>query len=126
MLLRITFILLLVGAVATLGFMVYAGQPGRASWWLFALPFAAWTLVPYALVTAETRRHLSNRGSLSVLCAAAVLLSSASIVLLYLAFVAQPDAQSGLVLVFLPLWQSFGLLPFLGVSRILARPARQS
>ncbi len=121
MLVRITLALLTVGAVATLGFMAYAGEPGRASWWLFALPFAAWTLMPYALVAAEARRHPSNRGSLSLLSVAAALLSGLSIVLLYLAFVAQPDAQSGLVLLFLPLWQSFGLLPFLAASRFLAR-----
>ena len=120
-LLRTTRLLLLVGAAATLGFMAYAGQPGSASWWLFFLPFAAWTLVPYALAAAETSRHPSGRGSISVLCAAAAILSGSSIGLLYLAFVAQPDAQSGLVFIFLPVWQSLGLLPFLGVSRILSR-----
>ncbi len=121
MLRRVTLIFLSVGAVATLGFMVYAGEPGRASWWLFFLPFAAWALVPYALVCAETRRHPANLGSLSLLNAATVLLSGSSVVLLYLAFVAQPVAQSGLVFIFLPVWQAVGLLPFLAVARILAR-----
>ncbi len=121
MLVRITQVLLLVGAATTLGFMAYAGEPTSASWWLLSLPFAAWTLLPYALVASGTRRHPSNRGSSSLLSLAAALLSGSSIVLLALTFVTQPDAQSGLVLVFLPLWQSVVLLPFLGVSRVLAR-----
>ena len=121
MLVRITRVLLFVGAATTLGFMAYAGEPTSASWWLFALPLAAWTLLPYALVASGTRRHPSTRGSLSLLSWTAALLSGSSIALLYLAFVAQPDAQSGLVLVFLPLWQSVALLPFLGVPRVLAR-----
>jgi SNF family Na+-dependent transporter len=122
MLVRIAQVLLFVGAATTLGFMGYAGEPTSALWWLLSLPFAAWTLLPYALVASEARRHASNRGSLSLLGLAAALLSGSSIVLLYLAFVAQPDAQSGLVLVFLPLWQLVAMLPFLGVSRLLARP----
>ncbi len=80
-----------------------------------------WALIPYALVVVATHREPSNLGSSSVLGVAAVLLSGASIVLLYLAFIANPDPQSGLVLVFLPLWQSLALLPFLGLSRFLAR-----
>ena len=124
MLPRITYGLLLVGAVATVGFMGYAGRPANALWWLFALPLAAWTLVPFGLVAAEARRYTADLGSLSLLCAAAALLSASSIGLLYLAFVAKPDAQSGLVLVFLPLWQVLGLLPFLGGSRVLGRFAQ--
>jgi hypothetical protein len=118
---RVTLALLLVGAVTTLGFMVYAGDLGSPSSWLFFLGLAAWTLMPYGIVAAETRRYPGSQGSMSLLCATAALLSGVSIVLLYLAFVAQPDAQSALVLVFLPLWQSLGLLPFLAGSRFIAR-----
>ena len=80
--LRTTQVLLLVGVVATPGFMAYAGPPRSASSWLFSLSFAAWTLVPYALGVAETIRHPSNRGSLSLLCAAAALLSGLGVVFL--------------------------------------------
>jgi len=118
---RVSLLVLLVGAVATLGFMVYAGDPASGSWWLFFVPFAGWALLPYALVGVATRWQPSSRGSQSVLCVAAVLLTCASVLLLYSAFVAQPDPQSGLILIFLPLWQGLGLLPFLGVSRVLAR-----
>lgn len=73
MLLRIARVLLFVGAATTLGFMAYAGEPTRASWWLFSLPFAAWTLLPYTLVGSEARRHPSDQGSLSLLSLSAAL-----------------------------------------------------
>jgi len=121
MLARGILVLLLVGASTTLGFMIYAGDPSRVWWWFFFLPFAGWALLPYAVVGAAARWRPFNGASRSVLCVAAALLSGISILGLHSAFVAYPDAQSGLVLVFLPLWQLVGLSPFVVVSRYLAR-----
>ena len=60
MLRRVTLILLSVGAVATLGLVVYAGEPGRASWWLFFLPvWQAVGLLPFLAVA----RILARRGA---------------------------------------------------------------
>lgn len=39
----------------------------------------------------------------------------------YEAFIAHPDAQSGIVLIFIPLYQLAGLIPLLLVARLLAR-----
>jgi hypothetical protein len=117
----VTLVVLVIGAVATLGFMVYAGFPTSPSRWFAFFLFAAWALLPYALLATAVRWRPSNRVSHSVLGVAAALMSGFSILGLYSAFVAHPDPQSALVLVFLPLWQLVGSLPFLGMSRYLAR-----
>lgn len=122
MLTRATYVTLLAGASATLGFMAYAGaEPAGLAWWLSLLPFAAWALLPYALLAAAAHRRPANLASRSVVCAAAALLSGFSILVLYSAFVTHLDPQSAVVFVFLPLWQLIGLLPLLVVSRLLAR-----
>lgn len=102
----------LAGVGVTLGFMLHAGEPERASWWPGMLPFAAWASAPF-LATGYAAYRLSSRYSLCVLLFAGTLLAVTSVVLFYRVFVSQPDAQSGLVFVFLPLWQLIGLVPFL-------------
>ena len=118
---RSIYFLLLTGALVTLGCLAYAGDPQQPSWWVFLPLFGAWTLFPYAAVGAAARHYPASRGSLVTLAFAAALLSGFGTVVLYIAFVAQPDAQSGIVLVVLPLWQLVGLLPFLLLSRYLGR-----
>ena len=113
---------LIAGGSATLGFMLYAGEPSRPLWWLAFAVFATWGLIPFACVAAVARRFADSRGSLRVLLLAAVLLSIGNAFLLYEAFVAQPDAQSGLVFIFLPMWQLVALIPFLAIARALRSP----
>ena len=103
--------------------MLHAGSPGQPSWWLGFVLFGAWALVPYGVCAAAGRRVSGGREGL-VWLGASVLLTGASAAILYDAFVARPDAQSGLVFVFLPLWQLVGLAPFALVARFLARRAR--
>lgn len=107
----------------TLGFMLHAGSPGQPSWWLGFILFGAWALAPYGVCAAAARRASDGREGL-VWLAASVLLTGASAALLYDAFLARPDAQSGLVFLFLPLWQLVGLAPFALAARSLARRAR--
>ncbi len=115
--------LLAVGAATTLGFMVDAGEPARPAWWLLFVPFAAWGLAPYAAVAVAARRARGSRAPARVLLAAAALLVAGSAALLYDAFVRHLDPQSGLVFLFLPLWQIVGLAPFLVLARALGRRA---
>ncbi len=113
------------GALGTWTFMVYAGQPDDWSWLLFFLPFAAWAAIPFAVIAFASRRARTIPAALRVLFVATLILTFGSMYLLYTAFVTSPDAQSGIVFVFLPIWQMVGLMPFLLVSRLLrARNAR--
>ncbi len=123
---RIVFVLLALGALITLGFMLYAGEPEKASWWLLFLPFAAWALLPYGCFAALTRKGLNSTAARAVVIVAAALLSGLAFAALYATFVVEPDAQGGLVFLFLPVWQLIGLTPFGFLARFLeARAARR-
>lgn len=97
--------------MVTLACMLYAGEPRRPRWWLGFAPFAAWALLPFLVAGILSFRLRGSPASRRVLLAAAGLLTASTCWLLYVAFIDQPDAQSGLVFLFLPLWQLVGLLP---------------
>ncbi|MBW2281954.1 MAG: hypothetical protein JRG82_14545 [Deltaproteobacteria bacterium] len=123
---RTAFGVLAAGACITLGFMVYAGSPDEPGWWLGFLPFGAWGVLPFAGVAWSVRIRRDGPGA-TLLLVGAVLLTSASTFLLYQAFVAEPDAQSGIVFVFLPVWQILAMLPFvLGAQSLRSRAARMA
>lgn len=113
--------LLVLGVVVTIGFMLHAGEPAKPTWWLFLLPFAAWALAPYLLVAVLAFRLHAQGGAAAVLALAALLLAGSSALLLWLAFVAEPDPQSGLVFVVLPFWQLAAAVPLGLLARWLAR-----
>jgi hypothetical protein len=118
--------LLTTGALATLACLFHAGDPTQPSWWVFLPLFGAWTLFPYAVVGAASRRFQDGPGALATVAVSAALLTVSGGVVLYSAFVTHADPQSGIVLVVLPLWQLAGLLPFLLLSRFLERRAGRS
>lgn len=115
----IGFGLLILGATVTLGFMLHAGEPWELWWWGFFVPFAAWTLVPYAVLAFAVRRRDAGPAYAVTVCLGAALLAASSAAVLYSAFVAHLDPQSGLVLIFLPAWQLLGLMPILVVAQWL-------
>jgi FtsH-binding integral membrane protein len=118
---RSIFTILLLGVLTTLGFMVHAGEPSSPSWWLLFVPFAGWVSVPYAVVALAVRRQPVVRSSQVVLLIAAIALATFGGYTLYGAFVTHIDAQSGIVFVFLPLYQLVGLVPLLWIAQSLAR-----
>jgi len=135
---RTALAVLLLGALVTLGFMLHAGSPDRPLWWIGFLPFGAWGVLPFGLLAFSilARRGWMGgwlRGSArggpaaSLLLVAAILLTGVSTFLLYQAFIAEPDAQSGIVFVFLPIWQIVAMLPFiLGAQSLRRRAARMA
>jgi hypothetical protein len=112
---------LYVGAVVSLVAMIHAGEPHRLHWWpMFAIA-SAWVLLPYAIVWQEARRRTGRPGPCVVLLVAAITLTVFSALVLYGAFIAHPDPQSGLVFIFIPLYQLLGLVPFFILARYLAK-----
>lgn len=109
---RLVLAVLALGALVTLGFMLYAGSWERPYWWLALLVFYGWTLVPYLFCGVVAHRMQGAPAALRLMALAAALLSGASGFLLHQSFIARPDAQGALVFVFLPLWQLVALLPF--------------
>jgi len=70
------------------------------------------SLLPYAGFAFFARKGLKTQAARIVAIVAAALLSTLAFAALYATFVAEPDAQGGLVFLFLPVWQLIGLLPF--------------
>ena len=108
---------LLAGAsLTTIGFMVYAGRPSSASWFVEIAGIAAWALTPFATSAIATFLLRTSPASVKVLLAAAVLLFVSSTGLLIQAMLIAPDAQGGLIFIFLPLYQLVGLSSLLLVA----------
>ena len=104
------------GGAVTLLSMVHAGQPEALRWYLEVAPFALWALVPFGAGAWVSRRVRHAPSALAVMVACALVLLLATGALLYQTFWASPDAQGGLVFLFLPVWQLVGELPFFAVA----------
>jgi hypothetical protein len=113
---RASWALLAPGYAVTLFAMWRAGSPDSWGWWLHAAPFALWAFAPYALFGLASARMARSRAASAVMLVACALLSVVTAWLLRDAFVANLDAQSGIVFVFLPIWQAIALAPFLGAA----------
>lgn len=111
------------GAAAVVGFMIFAGEPAQPLWWLGFLLFAAWGLVPFAIVYRFAQRNAASERALWVMLTAATFLAAGGFFVLRDAFLLHPDAQSGILFVVLPVWQSIALIPFLAVARRLSSPS---
>ena len=92
-----SFIILVGGALLTVGIMVWASEPTDFQWWVGAAPFALWALAPYILWSAVCCAALSRLALIG-----ACLLSGSSALFLLHAFFISQDAQSGLILISLP------------------------
>jgi predicted permease len=105
-----------VGAAGTIGFMLFAGDFSTTGNWLFFTGLSAWSAAPYAAMAFVGRAFGAERVPLAIVTGGAVLLVGFAGWVLLSAFFLHPDAQSGLVFLFLPLWQAVLFLPVLLVA----------
>lgn len=117
--------LLAIGAVTTLGFMLYAGEPDVPLWWPVALVIAAWCVVPYGVLARTSRRMADDRLAAWTIVAVSALWTLIAVATLYTTFITYSDAQGGLVFLFLPIWQAIVAVPFLAAYRFFVRPVRR-
>ena len=98
---RITRAVAVVGALISVGWLVHAML--APSW--FAIALGGWVTLPFVLAWGAVRMMRKVRGTLAVLgiTSAATAMSTW---LYFDAFILHPDAQGGLIFLFLPLWQS--------------------
>jgi hypothetical protein len=108
----VVYALLGAGWLIVLGFMIHAGRPRSPEWFAGSIPWALWAAAPFGAGALLCRWVRSSARALAILAIAAVLLAGGTAALLYDAFVAHPDAQSAVLFVFLPFWQSLALAPF--------------
>jgi hypothetical protein len=96
------------GALFTLGMMLYASQPWSeqgAGGWLALAAFAAFALSPYAVLALAARRADPHPARAWILLAVGVLVTVTAAWFYVLGFLVEPDPQSGLLFVFLPIYQ---------------------
>ena len=102
-----SFIILVAGALLTVGIMVWAGEPSDFQWWVGVASMMSWALAPYVLWFAVC--CVARSGVLPRLAwLGAWLLSGSSAFFLSVAFVISPKAQSALILISLPAAQVAG------------------
>jgi hypothetical protein len=105
--------------VATLITLIYASQPagGGSRSWLGLIPFMIWALLPYAALAWLASRPFNSW----VVLVGSLVVGGSALFLYYRAFFVEPDAQSGLSVVFLPLYQLFGCAIVWAVGTFLGR-----
>lgn len=122
---RVTQLVLGAGAALSVAFMAWAGEPTSGAWWAKVLPFAAWVLLPYAIIEAAVLSARRTRAVLPVLFVGAALLTASSLVALTHALILDVRDQSGLVFLGLPMWQAPGAV-LCGVVALVLGQRRSS
>lgn len=104
---RSTYLLAAAAGVFTAGLMIYASDPREASMgqWAVILPFAVLALSPYLVLMRLARAFAADPVKSRVLLAVALLVIVPAIWFYVQGFLVEPDAQSALLFVFLPIYQ---------------------
>jgi len=100
-----THVLLAVGLVVNACFMLRNGEPGRPEWWPLALGFFAWTAAPFVTVAVMNVFLAGTPTGRIALLLTALAIMAGGLYALVQAFIIHLDAQSGIVLIFLPIYQ---------------------
>ena len=79
--------------------------------------FAAWCVAPYALLWWRTSARAIGRVQAALLLLVATVVAAFGLAVYVQAFLfSTPDAQAGLVFIFVPLWQAAGVMLGVGAS----------
>lgn len=113
-------IIALLMSIATAGLLLKAADlsAGRV---LFLVLVLAWAVSPYALLALALRRPWMSTEAVLVAFATTIAVSGLALYIYTVAFLVKPDAQGGLVFLFIPLWQWVGALIGLGVAWLIER-----
>ena len=95
------------GLLFTTALVLYASEPWNAGVgrWAMILPFAVLALSPYLIIARLTRRFGRDTVKARALLAVAILVTAPAIYFYVMGFLIEPDPQSGLLFVFLPIYQ---------------------
>jgi len=115
-----TYVLLAVGLAATASFVFCNGRPGELAWWRSALGFFAWAAAPFVAVAVMNVFLAGTLTGRVTLLLTALAIAVGGLCVLVQAFVIHPDAQSGIVLIFLPLCQWI----VVGIGAVMSIAAR--
>lgn len=104
---RIAYAVAAAGLVFTTVLMLYASEPWNAGVgrWAMILPFAVLALSPYLVIARLARKIGRDAVKARALLAVAVLVTVPAVYFYVMGFLVEPDPQSGLLFVFLPIYQ---------------------
>lgn len=103
----------------TAGFFLKNGEPEKLQWWVFGLIFFAWACLPFAYVVQFARKSKDSLSGLFISLLTVTIIAGGGFYILWQSFVTHLDPQSGLVFVFLPVYQLFVVSIGTGAARIM-------
>lgn len=119
----LTKILASLAAVVTLGFVFFASRGSGFALWPLFIGFALWAVAPYVVLWFSARRAADSGLWSWIVAGATIVLAVFAIYFYWVGFIQRPDAQSGLLFVFLPLYQ-LAAAGVLFVASVLVRGRR--
>jgi hypothetical protein len=118
-----TMVLAAAMAIATAGLVLWLADVTVGTS-LFLLLALGWCVSPYALVALALRRPWASTDAMLVAFATTLAIAGYALYIYLVAFFVKPDPQSGLVFLFIPLWQWIGAIVGLGVAWLVERRAK--
>ena len=113
----ISFALALLAALLTLGLLIYLGRGSRSlARCIGIVMFGAWGIAPYSgIATASLKMRRTSLEACMVLVGGLAIITFAGFVY-HNGFFVHPDAQSGILFVFVPVYQWVGVAVALAIA----------
>lgn len=108
-------------AVASMGLVWWIGHIEGVSDAIWGLGFSAWIIAPYVFIGRASYRHPGNRSYGVSMLVLTTLVCGLAAWIYTDAFFVHTDPQSGLVMLFIPLWQLLGSVLWVVVSDFAAK-----
>lgn len=118
---RFTLFFAIAGTVATLALAFAVGARS-----LSVMGFGIWAASPFVAVALLCRRPRASQGAALTLFLATLLLAAFAFPIYIQGFFVKPDAQGGLLFIFIPVWQWAGLVPAFLLAAVLESRALRS
>ena len=115
------YILIIAGLAVNAYFMLSNGEPDKLWWWPLALGFFAWSAVPFVAVAVMNRFIAKDVMSKIALLVTAFVITCGGVYILIEAFIMHLDAQSGIIFIFLPVYQGVAVAIGLVVVLVMRR-----
>jgi hypothetical protein len=119
----LTLLFCIIAAVITLGVMIYQGQGSYLGiwWWLLFLLFGDYAIAPYIAIGVITLRIKGTNIQFRTPLLAVIIMASFGLYAYYDVFFVHLDAQSGLLFLFIPAFQWFGVLATASINNWLRK-----
>ena len=126
----VIYILVIIGLIVNAYFMLENGEPDKFWWWAVGAVFFVWTATPFIIVAVINKFLAKDVASKAVLLITVAVITLGGGYILIEAFITHLDAQSGLVLIFLPFYQCFavaiGVVPIIVIRLLRNRKSSMS